>query len=118
VDRSLEYAKMCEGAYPDIETIYRPVFSRRRRMLYTNGAKSVCRWDDVVNTSNYKHWWPLYEQDQLQEMVGEGIADWAGGIECFYHNGEYPYECSWEMFWLCYVMDKKFNKTWNGKEWQ
>lgn len=25
---------------------------------------------------------------------------------------------SWEMIWLAYVMKKKYNKIWNGKDWE
>lgn len=76
---------------------------------------------------------PLYRQDQLQEMVGQ---DWnwiwlARNLWGFArHNfrlhssqdreGYYPSAwepTSMEQLWLGFVMKEKYNKVWNGEDW-
>ncbi len=94
---------------------------------YKNG---LCWHKDEGNTTEYYQdkyggrrtkkiiWLP--RQDQLQEMVCEGEV-----IPCFalYHwitNSEFNYDLhkTEEQRWLAYVMNEKYNKTWNGKDWE
>ena len=60
----------------------------------------------------------LPRQDQLQEMMNESKFIL---IERFYKfvNDNIPFcrEKSMEQLWLVFVMKEKFNKMWNGKQW-
>ena len=119
MDKSKEYQKMCIGAWPDITTVYNPLFSRRRRMLYTDG-EDCYRWDEIVNPSNYSEWYPLYEQDQLQEMANSKFTTWQQ-VQKFW-NWLWTKEpvttgLSMEQLWLAYVMSELFDKAWSGTEW-
>ena len=71
----------------------------------------------------------LPRQDQLQEMLGAHkleamilLINQLAGVVCsndqwiekFYYR-----KCnSMEQLWLSFVMQKKFNKIWNGEEWE
>lgn len=137
MDISEQYIRMCIESWPDIARFYRPLFSRRRRMLYSNGG-SCERWDDAVTTVNHTQWYPLWEQDQLQEMVGSDVGEVLAKFQDFIHdphgtrNGYYI-DCkalgllgwmkaqglfhSMEQLWLAFVMHEKFAKHWSGSEW-
>lgn len=80
-------------------------------------------------------WLPY--QSQLQAMMDieldnllRGFVNWVGSCGdgfCWYIQEMYPYvegrysytECfkTMEQLWLAFVMEKKFSKVWNGKEW-
>jgi len=73
-----------------------------------------------VYTEKTKSIW-LPRQDQLQEMVTnfniynttEDFSKWV--------NIAFRSAVNWgslEQMWLSYVMNKKYNKTWNGKKWE
>ena len=112
---------MCEKAFPDLKQ-YVPLFSKRRRMFYHVDGKTGL-WLDIVNTDNYKRAWPLWEQDQLQEMVinfgyGHRNAGILIGLSLF--SDKYGYnDGSMEQLWLAFVMKEKFNKVWDdkGEQW-
>ena len=121
MDTSREYAGMCIKAWPDITKIYNPVFSRRRRMLYTDGEECY-RWDDVVRTTNHSEWFPVYEQDQLQEIAFEDHC--CNEAECllidfkkWVNQHNLPVFNTFEKLWLAFVMSKKFSKKLDDKEW-
>lgn len=73
---------------------------------------------------------PLFRQDQLQEMIFEGLV-FGESIPCamlklLYEYGhkaknpdaEYWHICkSMEQLWLTFVMFEKYNKTWDGENW-
>ena len=88
------------------------------------------RWDDVVRLDNYTEWFPLWEQDQLQQILNEHFqipqpdtyalfTFFQSFIEDIYVEKSYPCERlkTWEQLWLAFVMKEKFNKTWNGEDW-
>lgn len=64
---------------------------------------------------------PLYSQEQLQEMVVNPILNvseismWA--LEAIENSDYYMNFNSWNELWLAFVMKRKYNKIWNGKEW-
>ncbi len=73
----------------------------------------------------HEHTW-LPRQDQLQEMI-----DWLGSILIGHIPNNmlmlsYAYQdtrikvkgTSMEQLWLAFVMKEKFNKVWNGKDWE
>ncbi len=63
----------------------------------------------------------LPRQDQLQEMVKEDTL--ASSVGSFirpyddYGRIDIPEVNSWEQLWLAFVMQQKYNKTWNGETW-
>ena len=81
-----------------------------------------------MGSENNEDCFPLYRQDQLQEMIvfphkadipnasmprrlARYIADW-------YDNYPQAYWfTSMEQLWLAFVMKEKYNKVWNGNEW-
>ena len=68
---------------------------------------------------------PLYRQDQLQEMLDFNdpyallryVSDFAWEKNDSGRGYKYPAAHSTEQLWLAFVMMKKWNKTWNGKQW-
>lgn len=81
----------------------------------------------IIETLAQGIWLP--RQDQLQKMVGKKKADvllidlvnWTQDNIQFYKSGVirrlYP-NASMEQLWLAFVMKEKYQKTWNGKEWE
>ena len=72
----------------------------------------------------------LFRQDQLQDMMGNGIrcslydfVEWtcdgtAEDSDVPIPNSDlYMMYSSWEQLWLAFVMLKKYSKRWNGKDW-
>ena len=67
----------------------------------------------------------LPRQDQLQEMVT--LLFCSVGGECFLLDYFYTFYkslkekikgMSMEQLWLAFVMKEKYQKTWNGKDWE
>lgn len=123
MDTSPEYIKMCEKAWPDLAQ-HEAIYSRRIRMLYVLDGEVVV-WGKSVNTENHKCTFPLWEQDQLQKMMGLEFwplfdkfvshhSYWNG--EAFLKKYE-KYAVSFEQVWLAFVMYDKYNKKWTGKDW-
>ena len=119
MDRTETYIKMCEKAWPELKE-HNILFSRNLRMLYVLDGKVVL-WRDEINTSNSDKAFPLWEQDQLQEMVKN--------IECTITYHTEPsihwelgfYELAFdtaEQLWLAFVMKEKFGKVWNEGDWR
>lgn len=101
-------------------------------MLYVVDGK-VGRWSELVNTSNCDRAFPLWEQDQLQEMIDSSPlykqaqfmamlgykTSSFGGLGIYEHPNP-PAWCliaSMEQLWLIFVMQEKYNKVWDGKDW-
>lgn len=69
----------------------------------------------------------LPRQDQLQEITGHStgmskhlwFADWIDENFTHYTKQEAIIidDTSLEQFWLMYIMEKKFSKAWDGKNW-
>ena len=133
MDTTELYIKMCEQSWPDLKA-YRIYLSRKLRMLYALERKVVF-WRDSVNTSNYDRGFPLWEQDQLQEMLRDverlntsihnitlaynfarfcGIddEDSEGSSNIYIRKG------SMEQLWLSFVMHEKYGKVWDGEQWR
>ncbi|KKN81779.1 hypothetical protein LCGC14_0316910 [marine sediment metagenome] len=65
----------------------------------------------------------LPRQDQLQEMMGQGYGKCFALIEALWNWWTAPenpcgYCESLEQLWLAFVMKEKYNKTWDGEQWQ
>ncbi len=73
----------------------------------------------VREHDGYKLLFPLYRQDQLQEMVAQGGKLPVWKVEEWFHNwiprGSRPE--SFEQLWLAFVMEEKHGKAWNGETW-
>lgn len=122
MDKTETYIRMCqmaEKAHP--ETFYRASFDVHDYSFRVEG-------NDLL--------WPLFRQDQLQEMVTyhqcptchiSRISDYLEGMlnvweeESMKHASDMPYEWTGpgtvEQLWLAFVMEEKHGKTWNGEEW-
>jgi len=128
VDVSSNYIKMCEKAveiqepwvisgrnigdfYYNLHTHHRDIWKAHNKLA-----------------SDFDIWLP--RQDQLQEMLFPDITnmnwilnkliEFSGlrGIESdsnVYYAKRFN---SMEQLWLAYVMKEKYNKAWNGKDWE
>lgn len=71
-------------------------------------AKDLCIW--------------LPRQDQLQEMLSikdvplQSVA-WVGYLLCLLQYDFARWTTSMEQLWLAFVMKEKYNKVWNGDNW-
>ncbi len=113
MDDSKTYKLMCQmavKAHP--ETFYRDSFDSHDYTFKVDG-------NDVL--------WPLFRQDQLQEMVAPEsketelypIAKLLNGFFDFtkaYKFGEHP--PTMEQLWLAFVTKEKHGKVWTGTEWK
>jgi hypothetical protein len=119
-DTSETYLKMCEAAWPDLKEYDRehgPLFSRRLRMMYGLDGKAVM-WAYEVNTSNSDRAYPLWEQDQLQEMICETKDDcYRIFVNGCYQDGNWDRLETMEQLWLAFVMKEKFKKIWKDDKW-
>jgi len=143
VDRSLEYAKMCEGAV-EIQKTWKPRMGDLyfdKRSANTEGLRkyrplktvsyAIADYGYRSAYTNSHNVWLLY-QHQLQEMVGVQ-PEFILGVECNCQKewsliGKFKYSLSkeWEYFagfrsmeqlWLAFVMYELYSKQWNGVEW-
>ncbi len=85
-------------------------------------CKSCGNREEYVKAS--KAIW-LPRQDQLQEMVGgnpesliNDLNDWLEWIDFTIYNEYAKQFTSMEQLWLAFVMKEKYNKTWDGEQWQ
>lgn len=124
MDASKEYIKMCEKAV-EIQALKPTEFgwimsNRKTGFCYTDEDNVFTSHEHICNSSGeiiaheFGTWLP--RQDQLQEMCGCVECD-LQSFEWFYYNNHYE-GGTWEKFWVCFVMYKLHNKTWNGEDWQ
>ncbi len=121
MDTSKEYIKMCEKA-EEIQALS----PRKRYAIDLYAFDGGIHTYDLYRPEEYHCaaiWLP--RQDQLQEMVESNVeiytivyldkewylGDGYGGIE----RPSYP---SAEQLWLAFVMEEKYNKIWNGEDWE
>jgi hypothetical protein len=72
---------------------------------------------DFYGPTDTNIWLPRL--DQLIEMLGYDVIDSIDGLHGFinrWYEGELPYS-TMEQAALAYLMETKYGKTWNGKEW-
>ena len=126
---SEKYIKMCEKANRVINGDDR-VFLYDLNTLYFDPDKDkvVTGWQRTyalqifgsMATNDYANCFPIYRQDQLQEMwKPEGIFMQKCGTLVFWLEQQdlSMHKWSGEQLWLAFVMREKFNKTWNGEDW-
>lgn len=127
MDTTKEYIKMCEKAFKDIGFIKQP-----RRELHNRLKNLYATFADNFLISQFdppkKGYFQLYFQDQLQEMIRDkkvthncesemsipGLLNLA--VSC-YESKNYGFS-SFEILWLSVVMSRKYQKTWNGGDWE
>ena len=138
MDVTKKHIKMCEKAFDDLgfvgETFYCVYEDEVHRVLEEDlqidpgtgvlfGTVTLNMFnEDVVygkvKKIDFEDILPIYSQDQLQEMFDLSIPtlltdfyQWAIGKPRLYFN-------SMEQLWLAFVMKEKFNKVWNGNDWE
>lgn len=144
MDTTNQYIEMCRKA-GEIQELWVPSCSDYV-VSPTTGFFEIYSSRELENAIRYKNdyiWLP--RQDQLQEMLITIFEDknktayvpvkmpqyrnnylcrsMIGSFDSYIHrNSPARDECIWqfssmEQLWLAYVMEKKFNKTWNGGNW-
>jgi len=101
---------------------YKPMEDKNWFVSTAEGKSHITSAADMVRDGCI--WLP--RQDQLQEMLGEIIPDihirkkldgkW---YITWMQFGQWEILCdSMEQLWIALVMKEKYNKTWNGEDWQ
>lgn len=136
MDTSAEYIKMCDceeiqgewdGEIADF------VYNKLERGIHTIDYVLTCT---CKNCCNDYTWLPRIDQliEMLNGTIYENRRDFNRFVESEHHNEggcgqqgcdgrcksvyNYDYYTTFEQLWLALVMKEKYNKTWNGKEWE
>jgi len=131
MDKSETYIKMCEKAYPIIgnrEPCARDYWmicdgDNTDVMIITDyPTDSGCYGPGVGIPGDMYGWeplFPIWRQDQLQEMVIEDTGSIAliFVFNYWFYNADIDEDSSMEQLWLAFVMKEKYGKVWNGEEW-
>ncbi len=130
MDLSVDYIKMCEKAV-EVQELLNP--KKHDWIYWPNERVSPFIFDkhpeQECGCGCFKNAILLPRQDQLQEMVMDKYSDALfpafALLESFYRklNNNLSLDDtkrlkSFEQLWLGYVMYMKFNKTWNGGDWE
>lgn len=131
MDTSKEYIKMRIAAMPDmgrgvpLESTFRSdnyyVLENEEYSVFISTIGDWYTFNPVIEMSKQGRTCQLERQDQLQEMIinfGHGHSNGGilAGLSMFSH--EYGYdEKSMEQLWLGFLMQEKYHKIWDGKEW-
>lgn len=114
------YFKMCETA-EEVQAMWKPAVSDHIAWRKNVSVIELCNAEEADNPSWKENWIFLPKQDQLQDMM---IADCAASlIESFYQWWEkysqhhYSTSKSMEQLWLIFVMERRFNKFFDGFRW-
>ncbi len=119
MDCGSNYIKMCEKA--------EEIHSLRRYNLEVGDYAFEDNHIIIIGSDRYQYrgkgiWLP--RQDQLQEMVKDGLAwlhvrfdEFVRSRKGEWLSGEIQDYDSFEQLWLAFVMREKFGKAWDGKEW-
>lgn len=135
MDISKKYIKMCKKA-KEIQKLWKPITGD----LYVDNRQTKKEAEITPSGIFLRHvidgqeewfiWLP--RQDQLQEMIDDPIEF---AIDKFYSLQEYGNAFhdyidnqtdskywksmqSMEQLWLAFVMKEKYNKVWDGKDWE
>lgn len=124
MDTTPIYLDMCDKSWVDLENDYEEKADHRGESLFE-------MWDKGGGNIRTR---AAYRQDQLQEMYGEGYPNTLDEFHEFAYKQivdplKYPTLCclreevkqfkTMEQLWLAFVMQERWNKTWNlaKKEW-
>ncbi|TVM02971.1 MAG: hypothetical protein CV087_07430 [Candidatus Brocadia sp. WS118] len=124
MDTSQHYIEMCRKA-TDLQSGWKPLGSD---FAYFNGDITLVAWNEavfdairtnVVNKTGEVVWLP--KLDQLIEMIKTDIKlirDNDRFSVCLYDGRRHDFVGdSFEKALLLAIMDRYYNKTWNGKDW-
>jgi hypothetical protein len=126
MDTSPEYIKMCEKA-EEIQSIH-DITDYEHDIVYCRACEEVCHEDQgyYFCCGETDGLW-LPQQDDLQEMVKDinpipsgllwEFARWQDNATFSRYGLKSWEDLTFEKLWLGFVMDKKYGKIWNGKEW-
>jgi len=131
MDTSKEYIEMCEVA--EIQKLWEATngdWFVAEYTIWNIGQSVLSESKDPLATMVQKRqigmtisdpmiWLP--RQDQLQKMVNENnlTALLQDFISWLSKQCNLPmHNTSMEQLWLAFVMKEKYNKTWDGKEWE
>lgn len=78
-------------------------------------------YQNICKKDYSEDFFPIWTQDQLQEMVSESGARTFGLLEKLHNwwvlpKNQVGYCDSLEQLWLAYVMDEKWAKAWDDKD--
>ncbi len=129
MDTSETYIKMCEKA-KKILPEHKYETGDWYSTVFHDGVflvQDLDAWADVpLYLRHPSECFPVYRQDQLQEMVGIRTPE---DFERFHQSFSFPWEgefgipdymgvcTSMEQLWLAFVMKEKYGKTWDGEDW-
>lgn len=138
MDKSKLYVDMCRKAKkflsPDTKT--HKVTTRYtnglnydedlKRLVYTWEIDNKLKLTGILATNDHINTFPVYRQDQLQELVYKPINTNAVSAmfeevsefgNTFLLKSPQRTPQTAEQLWLCFIMDQKYLKQWNGKDW-
>jgi hypothetical protein len=126
MDITYKYIEMCKKA-EEIQNNWKPEFGD----FYVSMAGGLTSESQTINSElelkmpymiQIKAVW-LARQDQLQMIINDQYAaSWDLAVEfanaLIGDKADYFEKfLSMEQLWLAYVMNQKFSKRWNGKDW-
>ena len=132
MDFSEKYISMCNCQ--EIQSLKSLEQGNWFKKIYKDESWIICQGQhlDSIHEKDFEdkdqqHIW-LPRQDQLQEIIGikdllsfiednEYMSSLYSQIKLEYDRNIEILELSPEIFWLCVVMNYKFNKTWDNEKW-
>jgi len=130
MDVSEKYIEMCEKA-EEIQKEWKDN-SGDFYVSKTDHSTQGIRHNILISTRSKKDCIWLPRQDQLQDIIKDNYTDKETNIPFLHpynhmlwdlvdrlNQGDYciKFGVSMEQLWLAFVMEEKYNKTWNGKDW-
>ena len=131
MDTSKQYILMCEKAkeIQELHTnnnleagnVYVSKYYFDYKVLNDNDIAEVY-YDDGYNCGdrNYRYYCWLPRQDQLQDILKDTHWTVYGYFEQItkFMSDSGSMDWSWEQVWLGFAMKEKYNKIWNGTDWE
>jgi len=141
MDTTKKYIEMCEkAAKEDLPSVYDKMelldfiameqTVRKRDFEVMSGLQVWHRLAPLTPIDSNRLLIKLFRQEQLQKMViNKSIKHNIWALHCAFHiwGGSYPGSpqkfvnglsfTSMEQLWLAFVMQQKYNKMWDGKDW-
>jgi len=117
MDTTKQYILMCEKA-KEIQEL--PM--KKNGNFYVDFMGDICVYIEKDNDWNWqknKEIW-LPRQDQLQDILKDTHWTIYGYFEQItkFMSDSGSMDWSWEQVWLGFAMKEKYNKIWNGTDWQ
>ena len=125
MDASKEYIDMCWKAKKFLWT--KDYYFRFGSLfIYESGKILSINWEGTWPERKYTNYFPLWQQDQLQEMIESEtddygrlikITNWIWPDNKFYSH-KIMCRITAEQLWLTFILYKKFNKKWSENNWE